>query len=187
MLIKISIEGVSPLLCNRFHEAAQQKVESGNSAVFVGSKGSPRDQAEAKLYRDSTGHCVVPGPNLFSAIIEAGKYIKAGKSKLSTNRSSIIPAGLSVDQIELPILPGKWEVDSRAVVIPSTGGRIMCHRPRFDEWRLHASLVIDDSMFGEKVVRELVDFAGSRVGLGDFRPQRRGPFGRFKVVSWRSA
>ncbi len=185
MRIKTTLEGTAPLLCNRFHEAAQQKVENGNSTVFVGHKGTPREQAESKLYRDSDGRCVMPGPNLFASLIEAGKFIKAGKSKLSTNRSSLVPAGLAVEQIEMLIQPGKWEVDSRAVVVPSTGGRIMCHRPRFDAWRISVDLAVDETMFGEPVVRDLVDFAGSRVGLGDFRPQRRGPFGRFKVVSWK--
>ncbi len=187
MRIKITLEGASPLLCNRFHESAQQKVESGSSAVMIGKKGTPREQAEAKLYLDSRGRCILPGPNLFSSLIEAGKFIKAGKSKLSTNRSSLIPAGLSIEQIELPITPGKWEVDSRAVVIPSTGGRIMCHRPRFDTWKLNAEIQVDPTMFSESVVREVVDLAGQRVGLGDFRPARRGPFGRFKVIAWKSS
>lgn len=187
MNIKFSIEGVSPLLLNRFHEAAQQAVSSGTSSVLHGQKPPPREQAEVKLYRDSTGACVLPGPNLFAALIEAGKHVKSGKSKLSTNRSSLVPAGMSVLELELPILPNKWEVDSRAVVIPSTGGRIMCHRPRFDEWRLQGTVQVDESMFGERLVRDLFDLAGSRVGLGDFRPSRRGPFGRFKVVSWKKA
>jgi hypothetical protein len=40
-------------------------------------------------------------------------------------------------------------------------------------------------MFAEALVRELLDIGGKRVGIGDFRPSRRGPFGRFKVVSWK--
>lgn len=185
MLLKCSIQGVSPLICNRFTEAAQAKVESNTAATFNGSRGTPREQAEAKVYRDSTGHAVLPAPNLLASIIEAGKYIKSGRSKLTTARSSIIPAGIAITEIELPIMPGSWEADSRAVVIPATGGRIMAHRPRFDEWRLHATLNVDDTMFSEKLVRELIDIAGQRIGVGDFRPQRKGPFGRFKVVTWR--
>lgn len=37
----------------------------------------------------------------------------------------------------------------------------------------------------EEQVRRVVDDTGSRVGVLDFRPQRRGPFGRFQVVSWK--
>jgi len=39
-------------------------------------------------------------------------------------------------------------------------------------------------MFNEKTVRMLVNDAGKKIGLGDYRPQRKGPFGRFSVVGW---
>lgn len=187
MLIEAKIEGVSPLLLNRFTEADALAVSSGTSSAIRGSKPPPREQAQAKLYIDSNGKPVLPSPNVLAALVEAGKFIKAGKSKLSTNRSSLVPAGITIPQIELPIAPQKWECDSRAVVVPATGGRIMAHRPRFDEWAVKFTLDVDDSMFSEGVVRELVDLAGKRVGIGDFRPSRRGPFGRFKVTAWKKS
>lgn len=187
MLIKCTIQGVTPLLCNRFTDASALAISGGTSAVHVGKKGAPREQAEPKLYRDALGHCVVPGTNLFRAIIDAGVFIKSGKSKVTTARSSLVPAGLAILELELPITPEKWEVDSRSVVIPATGGRIMAHRPRFDEWKLAFSMESDNSMFSPATVRELVDLAGQRIGLGDYRPSRKGPFGRFKVTSWKES
>lgn len=185
MLIEAKIEGVSPLLMNRFTEEAAAKVSAGTSSALQGQRPPPREQAEAKVYRDNNGRPVLPAPNLLACMVEAGRHIKAGKSKISTMRSSLVPAGISIVEIELPVLPGKVEVDSRAVVIPSTGGRIMCHRPRFDVWACKFTLDVDGTMFGEALVRELLDLGGKRVGLGDFRPARRGPFGRFVVTSWK--
>lgn len=187
MLIRATIAGVSPLLCNRFTEAAQEKIANGTSAAISGSKPLPHEQAAAKLYRDPQGKAVLPSANLLRAVVDAGVFIKSGKSKLSTQRSSVIPAGVAIVETELLIQPGKWETDSRAVVNPATGGRMMCHRPRFDEWKVSFTLDIDDTMFAEKVVRELVDLAGHRIGIGDFRPARKGPFGRFKVDAWKKA
>lgn len=185
MLINIEVQGISPLLCNRFHEAAQAQVSSGTSGALRGKKALPREQAEPKVYRSMDGKAVLPGPNLLAAIVEAGKFVKSARSKLTTTRSSLIPAGIAIVEPEMLLLPGKWEVDSRAVVIPATQGRVMCHRPRFDEWRIKLTLDIDDSLFSPTLVRELVDIAGQRVGVGDFRPSRRGPFGRFKVTGWK--
>lgn len=187
MHINITIEGVTPLLMNRFHEAAQQASSAGTSAVLLGKKGTPKEQAAPKVYSDSQGRPVVPGPNIFAAIVQAGTFIKAGKSKVTTAKSSIVPAGLSMVELECLLTPRDWEVDSRAVVIPSTGGRVMAHRPRFDAWKVSFTLDVDTTVFNEAVVRELVDFAGQRVGLGDFRPARKGPFGRFKVTSWKTS
>lgn len=185
MLIEVRIEGISPLLCNRFTEEAEQKVSNGTTGVLRGRQGTPREIAEPKLYTTQDGKPMLPGPNLFAALVEAGKFIKSGRSKLTTTRSSLVPAGLSILELELPITPAKWEVDSRPVVVPATGGRIMCHRPRFDKWSVRFTLDVDDSLFAPDLVRELVDIAGQRVGVGDFRPSRRGPFGRFKATNWK--
>lgn len=185
MLIKTTLNGITPLLCNRFTDEAAQQASSGTSAAIRGSKPPAREQAQARLYIGADGKPVLPAPNLMRAFVDAGTFIKAGKIKLSTLRTSIVPAGLSIAEIELPLTPGRWETDSRSVVIPSTGGRIMCHRPRFDEWRVSLTLDVDEALFGEQVVRELVDLAGQRIGVGDYRPARRGPFGRFRVDSWK--
>ena len=63
-----------------------------------------------------------------------------------------------------------WRVDTRAVRIPSTGGRIIAHRPMFDDWELSFELVLDEKLLGAKMLRQIVDDAGQRIGLGDFRP-----------------
>lgn len=186
MLIKCVIEGQTPLLCNRFHEAAQLKTANGSSAVHIGKQPTPREQAELKVYRDSNGKAIIPSTNVMRAIVDAGAFIKLGKTKVTTAKSSIVPAGVAIQELELPLTPQSFEVDSRAVVIPATGGRVMAHRARFDQWKLSMTLDIDTELFSDKSVRELVDIAGKRVGLGDFRPSRKGPFGRFHVVSWKT-
>ena len=182
--VEVAIEGVTPLLMNRFTEDNEVKVSAGVSGTTVGNKGTPREQAAKTAYMDTNGMLYVPGPNVFRSIIEAGKYHKAGKSKVTTQKSSMVPAGISIRELVLPLETKLFEVDSRSVVIPSTGGRIMKHRARLDEWKLTFTLDIDDSMFCLSFVRQLVDDAGRRVGLGDYRPDRKGPFGKFAVIRW---
>jgi hypothetical protein len=186
MKIAVRIEGHTPLLCNRFTDKAAQSATGGTRMVAVGDKGLPREQAEEKLYlSETTGEPMIPQPNLFRAIIDAGKFHKAGKSKVTTAKSSLIPAFVSVDGIELPLIaPNGWEVDTRAVRIPSTGGRILCYRPRFDCWALEFTIDLDTTGFSVKVLRDIVDDAGKRIGLGDFRPDCKGPFGKFVVTKW---
>lgn len=186
MNISVTIEGVTPLLMNRFTEEAEVKVSSGVSKVAIGKKGTPREQAEKKAYADTkTGELYIPGPNIFACLIQAGTFHKVGKSKITTTKSSLIPAGMAISEVICPLGTSHFEVDSRSVVIPATGGRIMAHRPRLDEWKLSFTLEVDESMFDEATARLLIDDAGSKVGLGDFRPARKGPFGRFKVTSWK--
>lgn len=185
MIIQCTIKGLSPLLMNKFTDAAAAKISAGTSATTLGTKGTPREQAATKVYADDAGNLFVPGPNLFAAIIAAGTFHKAGKSKITTLKTSLIPAGVALQEIACPLGTKKFEVDSRSVVIPATGGRVMCHRPRLDEWQISFTLDIDTEVFAPDLVRAIVDDAGKKIGLGDYRPARKGPFGRFVVTGWK--
>ena len=183
--INVELQGTTPLLCNAFTDAAQQAATNGTRAATIGNKGTPREQASSKLYLDSKGKPCIPQPNLLRCIIDAGKFFKAGKSKVTTIKSSLIPACVDIEGIDVPLQHlDEWSVDSRPVRIPATGGRIVANRPRFDDWKLSFTMMLDDSVMTVELLREIVDAAGSRIGLGDFRPDCKGPFGKFKVTKW---
>lgn len=184
MRIEVTIEGITPLLMNRFTEETEVNLSGGHSPTIRGGRGTPREQAEKKAYKDQDGYLYLPGPNIFSCLVMAGAFHKAGRVKVTTQKSSLIPAGIAVEELVCPLGTKDWECDSRSVVIPSTGGRIMCHRPRLDKWKVIFTLQVDDGMFAPTFVRLLVDDAGKKIGLGDYRPQRKGPFGRFVVSGW---
>lgn len=184
--IAVAIEGSTYLLCNRFSdEAAEQASGTGVRLSSPRDKGTAREQAEHKLYVGHDGKPMVPQPNVFRCVIDAGTYFKAGKSKVTTQKSSLIPACVEVQGVEIPIEHREpWTVDTRAVRIPSTGGRILCHRPCFHDWKLAFDVTLDTDLIGLRLFREIMDAAGKRIGLGDFRPACKGPFGKFTVVKW---
>src|ERR1700733_13849248 len=111
--IDVEIKGIEPLLMNRFID------ETG----MVKEKNlTPLDMAKKKCYEDKDG-LYYPTDNIYSCLIEAGKFHKHGKVKVTTARSSLIPAGLKImkDKVYFKT-PKTWEIDSRAVVVPATGG-----------------------------------------------------------------
>lgn len=179
MKLHVEITGITPLLMNRFNiDEQQSKVKEKNL--------TPREAAKKVCYEDEEDKLYYPTTNIYACLIEAGKFHKDGKVKVTTARSSLIPAGIMIEgEIIYFKAPCSWEVDSRGVVVPSTGGRIVCHRPRLDTWCLEFTLLLDTKMFSSKFIRILVDDAGSKVGLGDFRPARKGIYGRFVVTNWR--
>ena len=187
MKIKIKLDGVTPLILNKFTDEAALSASSGSRAFNIaGDKGSPKDQATKKLYLSTDGKTeILPSPNVFSCIIAAGTFHKAGKSKITTQKSSLIPACVSIDEIEIPIISKDgWCVDTRAVRIPSTGGRILAHRPIYNDWSLAFTLELDEEFMSENLIRRIIDDAGKRIGLGDFRPSCKGPYGKFVVTKW---
>src|SRR5688572_18460236 len=119
MIIKVEITGITPLLMNKF------SVDKGS--VKVEKNATPREIAKMVCYEDDEGKLYLPSNNIYSCLIESGKFHKLGKNKVTTMRSSLIPAGIMIQEKNIYFdKPDKWEVDSRAVVVPATGGRIVC-------------------------------------------------------------
>jgi hypothetical protein len=175
---------------NRFTEEAQQNVSRGSGrATRAGDYGTPLDVCEKKLYKDANGVIIVPQNMLMATFVNGGLFFKNGKSKITTQKSSQLYGCLEVEGIEnsayVPLFHKQpWKVDTRPVRIPATGGRIMCHRPMFDDWRLLFHMVLDTDEMNAKLLRDIIDAAGKKVGLGDFRPMCKGPYGKFVVTKW---
>lgn len=186
MRLKIRIEGTTPLICNRFTDAAAEASSSGTrGSGSAKDRGTPLEIAESKLYSGLDGKPMIPQPNLLRCLIEGGRFHKTGKTQLTTSKSSHLYACVSIEGAEISLIHTQpWKVDTRAVRIPSTGGRILAHRPMFDDWALEFEVILDTSILGAKVFRMVVDDAGNRIGLGDFRPATKGPYGRFVVTRW---
>jgi len=168
--IKAKIEGISPLLMHSFPMVAIEALE----------KKTPEEQAELAAYKND-GKYYVPGTNLQRTLVSAATYSK-GKGRGNLSRIVAACVFVAPEMLVLPIQ--KYVVDSRPVVVPATKGRVLRHRPRFDKWALEFSILFDPDLLTAEQMRRIVDDAGSRVGLLDFRPEKKGSFGRFMVTSW---
>ena len=184
-LINLSIQGVTPMLMHRFTDASQLAATSGERSSIATEDKTPEELARESLYTDENGNIGWPAPNIFRGLVDAGSYFKIGRSKVTTQRSSLIPAAVTVMPEFIPVKPNTWHVDTRPCRIPATGGRILRHRPIFHQWGMTFSIEIDDTLISVKMMREIVDALGIRVGIGDFRPLCKGPFGKFKCTSWK--
>ena len=118
---------------------------------------------------------IMPQPNLFSCFIEAGRFFKVGKRQISTKETSILPAAMTITDPYFKLeYEDDWTVDTRPVKIPSTGGRILRHRPCFNDWAVTFTAELDTEEMAPSVIRAVIDAAGKKVGLCDFRVNRRG-------------
>jgi len=183
-IIRTTIEGITPLLLNRFTDEAQLKATNGSTGTYQ-KHLDPADDAESRLYKDESGTIVMPQPNLLRCLIDAGKFFKAGKTKVTTLKSSLIPACVTIEEMYCEIVSRKgWTVDQRPIRNPATGGRLLRYRPMFHDWLICFTMILDTEILSTKQLREIVDGAGKRIGLGDFRPDCKGPFGKFVVTFW---
>jgi len=172
--IEATIQGVSPLLMHAFPLEPIEAIE----------KKTPEEQARITSYIDPDGMFFVPGVNIQRSLVSGASYSK-GKGRSSMQKP--LAACLLVSPERLIIHPQMWTIDSRPVVMPSTRGRIIRHRIRFDRWEIKFDAQYDPDLITATQLRRVVDDTGSRVGVLDFRPEKKGPFGRFMVTQWRAS
>lgn len=185
-LIQATIRGDTALLQHRFSEGAE--ASSSTRKVLV-QRGTPREEASKVAYVAKDGTFFFPGAAIGRLLREAGSNHKLKGSRKSAK--FVVPAAVLVMDDAVTILNGDgktpandFEVDSRPVVIPATKGRIMRHRPRFDHWSASFTIRINDSILPEEFVQQLLTEGGQQIGIGDFRPEKGGPFGVFQVTRW---
>jgi len=170
----VAIKGVSPLLMNRFlpAELLETKVKRGNTKDV---------NVEDKLYLTADGKPYVPSTYIRNSLIEAGKSIQI-KGRGKSTYSKLLGSSLIVqpDAILINSTSG-WEPFTTTVVNPTTKGRVMVTRPMFKDWKLNFEAVVLDDI-PEEVFRNILDEAGRYVGIGDWRPAKKGMYGKFIVT-----
>ena len=165
-----------------------------NSGAVTKTRGNKKyndeDEAEMRTYRNDKGNLIVPAVQIRASILEASKAYKLGRTNMKTllNHLMIEP----VDELELKSLKNRpiktYNIDKRRVVVSRAG--IMRARPVVPEWKLTFSVEVDrelmeNSLQGTStldVLTKILSDAGKKQGIGDYRPQKGGSFGRFDIT-----
>lgn len=190
--ITVTCRGVTPLLMNRIPPETLEQVRTKAKKPKTAQRPAvPRDEAIPKLYLTEEGAPYIPTENLLSCLVAAGQSVRLdGKRQVSTAKSTVLPAFLSLEERFLPLFvygaeaAPDWEVDMRPGRNPNGGELVCLVRPRFDQWAFRVTATVDLDEVGVNIARDLFDIAGKRIGLGDFRPSRKGLYGKFCVVGW---
>jgi hypothetical protein len=161
--LAITITGLSPLLCGRPAEPGRPEEE-------------PHDVAARRLYLNDAGQPCIPASNVFRCICNAARFLDRGTAE--------VIAALLIEEADIAISSdAPWTVDARSVRQQGSRERSICYRPCFDHWRLSFVLQVDTGLIDCATAIDLLNLAGRRIGLGDYRTERGGPFGRFEVTN----
>jgi len=175
----VVIKGLEPgLLVNRCPDTEEDAIPK---RVAGESNLSPEEEAERRLYKDEEGKYCFPALNIQQALARVASDF-AIKGRGRKTYKSLISYGVLIEPHLIPINPQKYVIDKRKVIIPRTGGRVDRYRPLFKNWSLRFNIILLEEQIPSEILREVLRFAGVQNGLGDYRPQRGGPFGRFEVL-----
>ncbi len=176
---KATIEGIVPILFNRFTEANQKELDVGSTGRQTAEGKNKR--ALEKVYRNQDGLycpalCVKKAMTLACSI----GSLKYGKKALGP----ILRAVAFIDPTEIPFgvqEPDYIDVQSGRIPPGPRGARVMINRPALRAgWQLSFNIAcFDDRVSGDQIRRALGD-AGIYQGLCDGRPD----FGRYIIKSF---
>ena len=179
----VRVSGVTPLLQNN----PLSMLAGGGAKKTI---PTPRDEAESKAYRDTAGALVIPTAAFRAAILQAAAGFRINKQSARTILSGslvLMPADVApLLRDDAPITA--YEIDTRRAVVQRQG--VLRSRPRIPTpWQVLLTLAFDlgddrasSHLAYLKVLLEIFENAGRFIGVGDFRPQVRGTFGRFTVA-----
>lgn len=178
-LITITVDGITPVL---LHNPAGMST-GGETSVSAKGKSIPTPEVEAEhgTYRLPDGSLCIPSFAFRGALLSAAKGRKVGKSFATTLvKGSVFVTSEMTQLLDPDGNPIKdYEIDMRRAMVGNAG--ITRCRPKIDPWSADVTFEYDDDFIHEDHIYELMDIAGRTVGVGDFRPEKSGPFGRFVV------
>ena len=176
--INVEIVGRSELLMNR---CDPQSLKS-RSRLRLEKYSTKTDAAKAAYIAEIDGkkQLYIPQEAVFSMLINTAKQYRVRRTAVS----SILAGTIRIEPEKIPLGTAKYIIDERAVVIQ--GQRVLKGRAKLHKgWKAKFQIVYDTKHLPtgiESTLREIIEDAGIRMGLLDFRPQHKGWFGTFNVA-----
>lgn len=174
-----------------------------SQSAFIASpkkKDETHDEHALRVWREKMhvspgGIVYIPGMALKYAIDEAAKRMgrPTGKSGGKELFGKFFQTGLQVDyHVQTgvaadDVTPTRVMCDSTGKKGKQGGTRVPRYFPNIPKWSGELSLTVYDETIPADLVEETVEYAGIFVGVGQFRPENQGSFGRFKPSGWKWA
>lgn len=172
-------------------------------------KGDDRSPAWSWLgamYHDHK-HIVMPSDNLSRCFMEGGAMVPVPGGRSGKTFKSQSQSGMMTGEAVWPLMVNGKPVSAEPILRLREENEFTKHkhvcekhgfmlfvkrarvgatkhirvRPRFDNWSCSGTIVVWDDQITEKVLNDILDYAGRYKGLGDWRPGGKtpGPHGMF--------
>lgn len=191
MRYRITIRGVSPLLCHNGAAGLDTRSAANiEKAEITAKRAGDRTEADelrlreleclTSLYLDEGGAATFPPAALRANIEYAARKLRQGP---------LVREGLIVEAVErfdydrtLGTGPAELATNCQFTTgVVVKGRRVLRTRARFDEWAVTFVVEADDELVDRDKLVTWLDIGGRRLGIGDWRPQKSGLYGRFCV------
>lgn len=176
----VPIVGTSPLIVHRFSEKAKrQMLDNMQGRKTPKQAKDPEAEYEAAFYRLKDGSYGFPAL-AFKAATVGGARFYSGVTMTALKQFLFIHGEEGDDGRALTRIDGE-PVMREDVVTVGRNGSDLRYRPQFSEWRTMLEIRYVTSALTQGSVLSLIDAGGMGVGVGEWRPEKDGDFGTYRV------
>ena len=173
--------GLSPLLQDN---AAQMSNTNPGIKSPTKEDETPQQHVEGCVYRDGEGRLYHPSWALRRSLERGATNKKIGK----LSAPGLVRAGVFPSEEEAMLIDPEtgepiteYEILTVTGVNKTTKGRIVVHRAKFPVWGAVVPFELDDDFIKVDHVLTLYQIAGRIAGIGAWRPEKSGKYGRYRV------
>lgn len=171
--VQFVLIGDSPLIVHAWSEKAKRQMldKQMKKATKGREAKDPQADYEACFYRTATGAYGFPAIGLKAAMVSAARFVDA--------KMTVLRGAVHIDAEMIQII-GEPQMREDMVRV-GMGTADIRYRPEFPEWRSIVSIKFNASVISAEQIANLLNNAGFGVGLGEWRPEKNGSYGRFHV------
>ena len=172
----VEIIGETPLITHRFGERARKTIEDAQQHAAKSARQPRVPDAEFRdaMYLLEDGSCGFPAAGIMKALALAGMRFADEKTTVLYGVINIRAGMLKIETEAAPRM--------RSDTVRLAGGTSsIAYRPEFWPWRMNIPVTFNNGIISQEQVLNLFALAGFSVGIGDWRPEKKGTFGTFKI------
>lgn len=180
--IRVPLLGTAPLIVHKFSEKSKRQMldnMQGRKSPKV-ARDPEADYREA-FYRHDDETFGFPVIAFKAATVGACRFFGKQMPMTVARQCIFFDAEFSkVDGQKLARLVGEPHMREDVVRV-GMGGTDLRYRPEFTEWRTQIEVTYVKSMMTRDSVLSLIEAGGMGVGVGEWRPEKKGDFGTYAI------
>lgn len=179
--IRVPILGTTPLLVHRFSEKAKrQMLDAMQGRKTPKEPKDPEAEYEAAFYRLSDGTPGFPVLAFKDATVGGARFYGKQVTMTALKQYIFFHGAVGDDGRALARITGEPRMREDVVRV-GRGGTDLRYRPEFREWTTELDVTYVTSSLTRGSVLSLIDAGGMGVGVGEWRPEKNGDFGTYRI------
>ena len=179
--LRVPILGVSPLIVHKFSEKAKrQMLDATQGRRTPKEPKDPQAEYEACFYKLADDGFGFPADAFKQATVGAARFYGKQLTMTALKQFIFFRGEIGDDGRQLVRIEGEPQMREDVVRV-GRGGSDLRYRPQFFPW----NAILEVSYFTATLTREsvlsLIDAGGLAIGVGEWRPEKDGTFGTYRI------